>query len=846
MEDFSGFTPRAQKVISILAAQEARRLSSPEILPEHIFLGLVREGEGFGIKALKRLGVDIEDLKREVETTIRLKSNQVFILGKLPQSVRFKNVINLAKEEALEIGHNYIGTEHILLALCSEPENAAILPIFLKNRGIDVAILRQEIIKLVGHGEIQIVQKTISKKNTKTPFLDKFAKNLNHLALQNKLEPVIGRENEIQRLIQILSRRQKNNPILIGDAGVGKTAVVEGLAQRIVMGSVPDRIKKKQIMLLDVGLIVAGTKYRGEFEERIKNILKEVEESEDIVIFIDEIHTILGAGNSEGALDASNMLKPALARGNIHCIGATTFEEYRKKIEKDKALVRRFQPVIINEPTIEDTIKILKQIKPKYEDFHNVIYTDDAISSVVYLSTRFLTERRLPDKAIDLMDEAGAYWGSKLLDKPAKFIEVEMRLKQLEENKNFFINLQDFEKAAFLRDEIEIVKKEYLREFKKWQKNFTGKEKAIVDRKEIEEVLSSMTGVPISVLDKGVDKNKYLFIEEELQKSIIGQDHAIKAISDCIKKSVAGIRKPKKPIGSFVFLGPTGVGKTALAKALAKFMFGSEEDLIQLDMSEYMEKFQISRIIGAPPGYVGYEAGGVLTEKIRRKPYSVVLFDEIEKAHPDIFNILLQILDEGRLTDNFGNIVDFRNTVIILTSNIGSDRISGKEHLGFFSDKNIEKDKEVFLEELKKIFRPELLNRIDEVIVFNDLEEKSLIYIVEKMIKELNETLSHNKIFLDVSEEVKKFIVSNGYEKKYGARSLQRAINKFIEIPMTDYLIKINEDVFSENSIKNIKVMLDDNGIINFVLTKEVKQQKTKTQPKKKKVATLFDEKNIE
>ncbi len=842
MEDFTGFTPRAQKVISILAAQEARRLSSPEILPEHIFLGLVREGEGFGIKALRRLGVDIEDLKREVETTIRLKSSQIFILGKLPQSTRFKNIINLAKEEALEIGHNYIGTEHILLALCSEPENAAILPVFLKNRGIDVAILRQEIIKLVGHGEIDIVQKSIGKKNTKTPFLDKFSKNLNNLALQNKLEPVIGRDQEIQRLIQILSRRQKNNPILIGDAGVGKTAVVEGLAQRIVMGSVPDRIKKKQILLLDVGLIVAGTKYRGEFEERIKNILKEVEESENIVIFIDEIHTILGAGNSEGALDASNMLKPALARGNIHCIGATTFEEYRKKIEKDKALVRRFQPVIINEPSIEDTIKILNQIKSKYEEFHNVVYTEDAISSVVYLSSRFLPERRLPDKAIDLMDEAGAYWGSKLLDKPAKFIEVEMRLKQLEENKNFFINLQDFEKAAFLRDEIEIVKKEYLREFKKWQKNFTGKEKAVIDRKEIEEVLSFMTGIPISVLDKGVDKNKYLFIEDELKKSIIGQDEAIKAISDCIKKSVAGIRKPKKPMGSFVFLGPTGVGKTALAKALAKFMFGSEDDLVQLDMSEYMEKFQISRIIGAPPGYVGYETGGILTEKIRRKPYSVILFDEIEKAHPDIFNILLQILDEGRLTDSFGNVVDFRNTVIILTSNIGSDRISGKEHLGFFSSKETEKDKEVFLEELKKIFKPELLNRIDEVVVFNELEDESLIYIVDKMIKELNETLSHNKIFLKVDDDVKKYIVSNGYDKKYGARSLQRAINKFIEIPMTDYLISINEDFFANNSVKELKVLIE-NDKIKFELNKELKQQKTKTQSKKKKELTLFDNK---
>ncbi len=830
MEDFSGFTPRAQKIISILSSQEARRLSSPEVLPEHIFLALVREGEGFGIKALKKLGVDIDDLKREVETTLRMKSSQVFVLGKIPLSTRFKNIINLAREESFSIGHNYIGTEHILLALCSENDNAAILPIFLKNRGLDSAMLREEIIKLVGYGDVIIAQNTnTQKKNTKTPFLDKFARNLNLMAMENKLDPVIGRENEIQRIIQILSRRQKNNPILIGEAGVGKTAVVEGLVQKIVKGAVPERVKKKRIMLLDIGMLVAGTKYRGEFEERIKNLLKELEESEDVVIFIDEIHTILGAGNSEGALDASNMLKPALARGSIHCIGATTFDEYRKKIEKDKALLRRFQPVIINEPSIEDTIYILKNIKTKYEEYHNVFYTDEAISAIVNLSTRFIMERRLPDKAIDLMDEAGAYWNSKLLDKPSEFIEIEQRLKELEESKNFFVSANDFEKAAFLRDEIEIVKKEYIKEFKKWQKNFTSKEKVKIDRKEVEEVLSFVTGIPISVLDKGVDKNKYLAIEDDLKKSIVGQDHAIKAVSDCIKKSVAGIRKTKKPMGSFIFLGPTGVGKTALAKSLAKFMFGSEDSLIQLDMSEYMEKFQISRIIGAPPGYVGYESGGILTEKIRRKPYSIVLFDEIEKAHPDIYNILLQILDEGKLTDSFGNVVDFKHTIIILTSNIGTERVFGKEKLGFLTDKNqSEKDRDIFIEELKKVFKPELINRIDEIVVFDELKRDDIAKIFEKMIEELNEIISQHNVTLTIEDEVKSFIIDS-YEKNYGARSIQRAINKYIEIPITDFLLK-NSEILSKNSLNIINSYLE-NGEVKFI----IKDEKMKRKPSIKK-----------
>ncbi|MGC8764972.1 MAG: ATP-dependent Clp protease ATP-binding subunit [Brevinematia bacterium] len=825
----SAFTPRAQKILDILSYQEARRLSCPSVLPEHLFLALIREGDGIGIKALRNLGIDIEDLKREVETTIRSRISQNFILGSIPLSNRFLNVVELAKQEAEEIGHNYVGTEHLLLGIFAENDDEAVLPVFLENRGIDLPMLRQAIIKIVGYGDFFVANKIPSKKNVKTPFLDKFSRNLTLMASQNLLDPVVGRESELQRLIQILSRRQKNNPILIGEAGVGKTAIVEGLAQLIVMGMVPDKLKNKRIMLLDMGLIVAGTKYRGEFEERLKNLIKEVEDSEDVIVFIDEIHTILGAGNSDGALDASNMLKPALARGSFHCIGATTFDEYRRKIEKDKALLRRFQPVIINEPSIEETIKILSQLKVKYEDYHNVSFTKEAISTIVHLSSRFLPERRLPDKAIDLMDEAGAYWGSRQEEKPKEIVKIELKLKQLEEDKKLFVKYQNFGQAAFFRDEIERLKAQYYNLLKKWHKNNIKSRRIELGRKEIEDVVSFITGLPVSVIDRGVDRNKYLSIEEELKKSILGQDYAIKVLSDAIKKSVAGIRKVNKPIGSFVFLGPTGVGKTALAKALAKFMFGSENELIQLDMSEYMEKFQVSKIIGAPPGYVGYESGGILTEKVRRKPYSVVLFDEIEKAHPDIYNILLQILEEGRLSDSLGNIVDFKNTVIILTSNIGTEKFYGRERPGFLSGRTEMENNEFFISELKKIFKIELINRIDEIVIFNRLGREVLISIAGKMINELNDTLILNGLYLDVGDDVKNYIVENGYDKKYGARSLLRAINKFIEIPFTDYLFSLGSDIFSENSRKSVKVYLEG-GEVKFLLegykTKKAKKDK--------------------
>jgi len=835
MDNFIGFTPRAQKMINIFAHQEARRLSFSTVLPEHLFLALLRDGEGLAVKVLKFLGVDLDEIRREVESSLRTRASNVFILGSIPLSVRFKNVIEIAKQESMNLGHNYVGTEHLLLAIAAEENIESIIPVFLKNREIGLELLRQVVIKLVGYGEVS-EDKIQKKKQAKTPFLDKFAKNLTYLASQKLLDPVIGREKEVQRVIQVLCRRQKNNPILIGEAGVGKTAIVEKLAQLIFMNMVPEKLRNKRIMLLDIGLIVAGTKYRGEFEERMKNIIKEVEDSDDVILFIDEIHTIFGAGNSDGALDASNMLKPALARSGFRCIGATTFDEYRKKIEKDKALLRRFQPVVVNEPSVEDTINILLNIKSKYEEYHNVEYTPEAISLAVHLSNRYIVDRRLPDKAIDLIDEAGAYWSSRAGEKPKNLFDLEFEIKRLEEEKKNFINHQLYDEAAEIRDKIKELRAIYNTELKSWQKNSNVK-KVIIGKKEIEEVLSFITNVPVSILDRGVDKNKYLNMEEELKKVIIGQDYAIKVLSNAIKKNVAGIRKGNRPIGSFIFLGPTGVGKTALAKALAKFMFGSENDLIQLDMSEYMEKFQVSRIIGAPPGYVGYEAGGILTEKIKRKPYSVVLFDEIEKAHPDVFNILLQILDEGRLTDSFGNVVDFRNTVIIITSNIGTESFFNKERLGFLVDeRRNENEREIFISEIKKFFRPELINRIDEIVIFNKLDKDMLFGIVNKLLSELNEVLILNRIYLNVSDDVKRFVIENGYEEKYGARSLIRAINRFIEIPATDYLLSYMDGELKEELVE-IKVFLEENEI-RFLIVQE-KKGKSPKKSKKKEEKTL-------
>ncbi len=816
MNDFTGFTPRAQKVITILAQQEARRLFNDQVLPEHLFLGILRESDSAGIRALVYLGLDLDDIKREIEMILRSKSTNTLTLGGIPPSGRFKNIIELCKQESKIIGHNYIGTEHILLGLIAEEDPDALIPIIFANRNIDIHFMRQAVIKTVGYGEINITK--VKKKTVKTQFLDRFSKNLTIMAQQGKLDPVIGRGNEIKRIVQVLCRRQKNNPILIGDPGVGKTAIIEGLAQLISNNTVPDKLIDKRIMLMDLGLVVAGTKYRGEFEERMKNIIKEAEDSEDVILFIDEIHTILGAGNAEGALDASNMLKPALARGTIRCIGATTFDEYRKRIERDKALLRRFQPIIVNEPTIEETIEILSKIKTKYEQFHNVTYTEKAIVSAVKLAHRYISDRKLPDKAIDLIDEAGSFCGISLDGKPEDLLKVEHEITSLEEKKNTLVKSQVYEKAAYIRDKIKELRGVYDEVKSQWLLS-NKKEKVVIDQKQIEQVLSSITSIPIHRLDDETNKRRYLNIENELTKSIKGQDNAVAAVSNAIKKSVAGLKRIGKPISSLIFIGPTGVGKTALAKEIAKFIFGSEEDLIRVDMSEYMEKFNVSKLVGAPPGYIGHESGGELTESVRRKPYSVVLFDELEKAHPEIFNMLLQILDEGFITDSLGNRVDFRNTIIILTSNLGTDKLTNKGNMGFLDNASSDgKNRDFLFSELKQYFRPEFINRIDDIVIFNPLDNSVLAEIFDKMIADLNEGLTLKGIKFSVSSEARDYIISTSYESKYGARSLSRAISKHIEIPSTELLLNENitvEDLKSpivlKISIKNGKIMLKIN-----------------------------------
>ncbi len=809
--DFTGFTPRAQKVISILAQQEARRLFTEQVTPEHLFLGILRELDGAGVRALLYLGLDLDDIKRELEMVLRSKSTNTLTLGGIPLSNRFKTVVELAKEESRVIGHNYVGTEHLLLAIVAEEDPDALVPIIMANRNIDIHFLRQAVIKTVGYGEIN-PNKT-RKKQVKTQFLDKFAKNIVLLAQQGHLDPVIGRTAEISRVIQVLSRRQKNNPLLIGEPGVGKTAIVEGIAQMIVANSVPDKLIDKKILLLDLGLVVAGTKYRGEFEDRMKNIIKEAEESDDTILFVDEIHTILGAGNAEGALDASNMLKPALARGTIRCIGATTFDEYRKRVEKDKALVRRFQPVIVNEPTIEETVEILSRVRTKYEQFHNVTYTDRAVVAAVKLSHRYITDRKLPDKAIDLIDEAGAFCGITVTGKPEELQKIENEISALEDKKNSLVQTQVYEKAASIRDQIRILRNTQEQVKMQWL-SANRKDRVVIDQKEIESVLASITNIPMARLSDETNNQRYLGMADDLRKSVRGQDKAIEVLSNAIKKNVVGLRKATRPIASLIFLGPTGVGKTALAKALAKFMFGSEDDLIRVDMSEYMEKFNVSKLVGAPPGYVGFESGGDLTEKIRRKPYSVVLFDEIEKAHPEVFNILLQILDEGRINDSLGNRVDFRNSVIILTSNLGTEHLSNRTNLGF-SDRGSDagKNRDHVNAELKKSFKPEFLNRIDDIVIFDQLSETILPEIVRKMIDELNDSLSLKRLRFALSPEAASYIIRNGFEEKYGARSLQRAISRFVEIPATDRLLSENRDFSSETQPHEIQVTLREDPL---------------------------------
>jgi len=785
---FKRYTEKAKRAIMI-AQEEAINLNHEYIGTEHILIGLIKEEEGVASQVLRQLGVNIDKVVEEVERLVGKGEYQQ--VGEIAFTPRAKKILELASQEASQLKNNYIGTEHILLGLIKEGSGVAVR--ILAGLGINLDNVYSEIMKILMESGTQGFPSAPGKRTTKTPALDEFGRDLNKLAREDKLDPVIGRSTEIQRVIQILSRRKKNNPCIIGEAGVGKTAIVEGLAQKITNNDVPEILKEKKIICLDLALIVAGTKYRGEFEKRLKKIVKEVQESNDVILFIDEIHTLVGAGAAEGAIDASNILKPALARGELQVIGATTADEYRKYIEKDAALERRFQPIYISEPSIEETVKILQGLRDKYEAHHKIKITDEALEAAAHLSARYVSGRFLPDKAIDLVDEAASRIKLQNTISPPDIKEVEIGLNKIRKEKESTVKLQEFEKAARLRDKEKKLEDELQKMKEKWETRRMVN-KVGVTEEDIAEIVSSWTGIPIFSI-KEEEAQKLLRMEEELHKRIIGQDEAIISISKAIRRARAGMKSPKRPIGSFIFLGPTGVGKTELARTLAEFLFGDENALISLDMSEYMEKFAVSRLVGAPPGYVGYEEGGQLTEKVRRKPYSVVLLDEIEKAHPDVFNILLQIFEDGRLTDSQGRVVDFKNTVIIMTSNVGATLIKKGATLGFRGTNEPEeisyKDiKSRVMGELNKTFRPEFLNRIDEVIVFKSLTKEEIKKIASLIINnEVKKLLEEQKIDLETAEEVKELLTKEGYDSNFGARPLRRTIERLIENPISEKLL---------------------------------------------------------
>jgi len=781
---FNRFTERARKVI-ILAKEEARRFNHDYIGTEHILLGLVREGEGVAAAVLQKLGVSLENIRLEIEKLVQ-PGPTTQIIGDIPFTPRAKKALELAAEEARALGHNYIGTEHLLLGLIREGEGVASQ--VLLNLGMDLNTVRNEVMELLGSALPGATSGSQAK--TKTPALDAFGRDLTTLAKENKLDPVVNRKMEIERVIQILSRRTKNNPVLLGEAGVGKTAIVEGLAQSIVAGNVPEVLRNRRIVVLDLALMVAGTKYRGQFEERIKAVMEEIKRSQDIIIFIDELHTLVGAGAAEGAIDASNILKPALSRGEIQCIGATTIDEYRKYIEKDAALERRFQTIMVEPPSVGETVEILKGLREKYEAHHRVNFKDEALEAAAKLSDRYISGRFLPDKAIDLIDEAGSRARLNVLIVPPEIKKLEEKVEALRKEKEAFIKSQDFEKAASLRDQERQARQELEQLNRQWSQA-KDKMRPEVGEEEIANIVSQWTGIPIFRLEEK-EGEKLLKIEEELRKRVVGQEEAISAMAHAIRRSRAGIKDPKRPIGSFVFLGPTGVGKTLLARALAEFMFGDEDALLQLDMSEYMEKFNVSRLIGAPPGYVGYEEGGQLTEKVRRRPYAVILLDEIEKAHPDVFNLLLQVLEDGRLTDSFGRKVDFRNTVLIMTSNVGAELIRRAGSLGFKAQKeevSYEEMKEKLLEEVKRTFKPEFLNRIDDTIVFRQLVKEDLEKIIDIEIGYVDKRLKEQGITLEVDKQAKEFLIEKGFDPVFGARPLKRTIQRFLEDPLASEII---------------------------------------------------------
>ncbi|QQZ09521.1 ATP-dependent protease ATP-binding subunit ClpC [Heyndrickxia vini] len=781
---FGRFTERAQKVLA-LSQEEAIRLKHNNIGTEHILLGLVQEGEGIAAKALYGLGLSPEKIQIEVENLIGKGQDSGQTVHYTP---RAKKVIELSMDEARKLGHSYVGTEHILLGLIREGEGVAAR--VLNNLGVSLNKARQQVLQLLGSNEAGSHQGG-STANANTPTLDSLARDLTAIAREETLDPVIGRSKEIQRVIEVLSRRTKNNPVLIGEPGVGKTAIAEGLAQQIVNNEVPETLRDKRVMTLDMGTVVAGTKYRGEFEDRLKKVMDEIRQAGNIILFIDELHTLIGAGGAEGAIDASNILKPSLARGELQCIGATTLDEYRKYIEKDAALERRFQPIQVDEPSTDESIQILKGLRDRYEAHHRVSITDEAIEAAVKLSDRYISDRFLPDKAIDLIDEAGSKVRLRSYTTPPNLKELEINLEEIRKEKDAAVQSQEFEKAASLRDSEQRLR-EKLEETKKSWKEKQGQENSEVTVEDIATVVSNWTGVPVSKLAQ-TETEKLLKLEEILHSRVIGQEEAVKAVSKAVRRARAGLKDPKRPIGSFVFLGPTGVGKTELARALAEAMFGDEDSMIRIDMSEYMEKHSTSRLVGSPPGYVGYEEGGQLTEKVRRKPYSVILLDEIEKAHPDVFNILLQVLEDGRLTDSKGRTVDFRNTVLIMTSNVGAESLKRNKYVGFnIQDGNQDyKDmKGKVMDELKRAFRPEFLNRIDEIIVFHALEKEHLRNIVSLLSDQLVKRLKEKDIELELTAAAKEKIAEEGYDPEYGARPLKRAIQKHVEDRLSEELLK--------------------------------------------------------
>jgi ATP-dependent Clp protease ATP-binding subunit ClpC len=779
------FTERVRKVM-YLAREEAARLQHDYIGTEHLLLGVIREGEGIAATVLNNLGLDLDAIRQAVESMVA-STGGTLTIGEIPFTPRAKRVLELSVDEARQLGHNYVGTEHLLLGLIREGEGVAAR--VLLELGVDRKKVREETLKLLG-GTPSVSQPEREGK-VETPALNQFGRDLTALARENKLDPIIGRESEIERVIQVLSRRKKNNPILIGEPGVGKTAIAEGLAERIVENRVPETLKDKRIVTLDLAAVVAGTKYRGQFEERLKAVMNEIRESKDTIIFIDELHTIVGAGGAEGAIDASNMLKPALARGELQCIGATTLDEFRKYIEKDGALERRFQPIMVDPPSVEETIQIIMGLRDKYEAHHGSKYTDGAIVAAVKLADRYINDRFLPDKAIDVIDEAGACARLSISAIPTEVRELEKQVEEVAKEKEAAIQQQEFEKAARFRDKEKELRAK-LRENKKNWNEIKHETEVSVDADLISQVISRMTGIPISRIEEK-ESEKLLRMEEEIRKSIVGQDEAVAAVSRAIRRNRAGLRDPRRPIGSFIFLGPTGVGKTELARVLARFLFDDPDALIRVDMSEYMEKFSVSRLIGAPPGYVGHEEGGQLTEKVRRKPYSVVLLDEIEKAHPDVFNILLQVLDDGVLTDSLRRKVDFKNTVMIMTSNLGARQIKGNHSLGFqqrSESTTYENMKRTILDELKRAFNPEFLNRIDEAIVFHPLDRPQMESITQILLEQVSNRLKTAGVKIGFEPSVVDLLVEKGFDAALGARPLKRAIQKLIEDPLSEHVLR--------------------------------------------------------